>query len=69
MKTPSLDTLLMTEVELKLARKQIERMAYEKWEGAGCPDADPLEFWREAEREWIQYQYVPDRDLCVAENI
>ena len=29
----------------------ISRVAYEKWEKAGCPSGDGLEFWLEAEKE------------------
>ena len=36
-------------------------MAYFKWQDAGSPDEDPIKFWREAELEWIEYYYVPDR--------
>ena len=61
MQPPSLDSLLLTSDELERARKQVEEMAYFKWQAAGCPDADPDIFWRDAELEWIEYCYVPDR--------
>ena len=58
-----LDSLLLTEDKLKAARKQVQEMAYYKWQAAGCPEDDTLAltFWREAEIEWIEYYYVPDR--------
>ena len=58
---PCLDSLLLTEDELKAARKQVQGMAYFKWQAAGCPEDDALTFWLEAELEWIEYYYVPDR--------
>ena len=58
---PCLDLLLLTEDELKAARKHVEEIAYFKWQAAGCPKEDALTFWREAELEWIEYDYVPDR--------
>ena len=58
----TLDTLELTEEEINAAREEVQRLAYFKWEQAGCPhDADPREFWYEAEREWIEFNYVPDR--------
>ena len=57
----SLDLLLLTEDELQVARKQVRDMAYFKWQAAGRPSDGALTFWREAEREWINYHYVPDR--------
>ena len=56
-----LDLLLLTADELDAARKQVQKMAYFKWQAAGCPNDDALTFWREAELEWIEYFYVPDR--------
>lgn len=58
---PSLDALLLTQDELKAAKKQIRKMAYARWEAAGSPEDDALIYWREAELEWIEYYYVPDR--------
>ena len=56
----SLESLELTDEELELARKQVERLAYCKWEEAGCPMCDPLDFWRVAEREWISLYYLPN---------
>ncbi len=63
---PTLDSLLLTKDELKAARKRVQEMAYARWQAAGCPKAgcpedDTQAFWREAELEWIEYYYVPDR--------
>ena len=58
---PCLDSLLLTEEELKIAKKKVQEMAYFKWQAAGCPEDDTLMFWLEAELEWIEYYYVPDR--------
>jgi hypothetical protein len=60
----SLDTLELTEEEARAAREEVRRLAYLKWEQAGCPHlADSLQFWCEAEQEWIDFYYVPDRYL------
>jgi hypothetical protein len=59
----NLETLELTAEELKLAREQVRHMAYRKWQEAGCPPGDPLSFWKDAELEWIEYEYVPDRTL------
>jgi hypothetical protein len=58
---PCLNSLLLLEDELKAARKQVQKIAYFKWQAAGCPEDNALTFWREAELEWIEYYYVPDR--------
>ncbi len=59
----NLESLELTPEELRTARKQVQRMAFLKWQDAGCPSADPFSFWKEAELEWIEYWYVPDRNL------
>ena len=61
MQQPRLDSLLLTDDELRAARKQVEELAYSKWQAAGCPENGGTRFWREAELEWIEYSYVPDR--------
>ena len=60
----SLDKLVLTSDELKCARLQVQKLAYEKWQAAGCPEGKDEQFWSEAELEWIEYFYVPDRYLC-----
>ena len=62
MRQPSLEDLLLTPVELELARQQIQEMAYLKWEKAGRPDEGSDKFWNEAELEWVEYFYVPHRN-------
>ena len=61
MAQPSLDTLLLTDAEREAARDHVRRMAYFKWQDAGCPENRALEFWCEAELEWMEYFYVPHR--------
>ena len=56
-----LNSLVLTKEHLQAARQQIEQLAYFKWQQAGCPEGADVEYWLEAEREWIQYQYTPDR--------
>lgn len=58
---PSLDSLILTPDELHAAKEQVRRMAYLKWQAAGCPPNEALRFWLEAELEWIEYRYIPDR--------
>jgi hypothetical protein len=60
----NLATLELTADELEKAQTEIRHLAFEKWRGLGCPDADSLECWLEAEREWIAFQYVPDRKVA-----
>ena len=63
----NLESLMLTEDELKIAREQIRKSAYCKWQQAGCPLGDSLSFWRDAELEWIEYEYVPDRNFMIME--
>ena len=58
---PSLDQLLLSDTDLECARKQVQEMAYFKWLDCGCPENRACDFWNEAELEWIEYYYVPDR--------
>lgn len=62
MDPPSLDSLMLTQAELSIAKEQVRQMAYFKWKNAGCPDGRSQRFWSEAELEWIEYFYVPHRD-------
>jgi len=61
--TVTLDTLELTPEELECCKQVVEQMAYFHWLDAGCPDEGDLEFWLQAEREWIEHMYVPDRPL------
>lgn len=56
-----LSCLEMSEARREEARQEIQKMAYFKWVDAGCPECDPLKYWREAELQWIGSEYVPDR--------
>ena len=63
MAQPCLDSLILTENELRDAKRQVQQMAYFKWQEAGRPEGDvSRQFWREAELEWIEYHYVPNRN-------
>lgn len=56
-----LESLELSIEQLEMARAQVRERAYEKWQEAGCPPDDGLEYWLEAEREWISRNYVPWR--------
>lgn len=58
----SIDNLILTPEERSCARDQVQKMAYLKWQAAGCPDNSEKQFWEEAELEWTEYYYVPDRN-------
>lgn len=57
----TLESLDLTADELTRCRECIRHMAFEKWLNAGQPAGDGLEFWTQAEREWIEHCYVPHR--------
>jgi hypothetical protein len=58
----NLPTLELTSDELERAQAEVRQRAFEEWIKAGCPECDSLEFWVKAEREWIAFRYVPDRN-------
>jgi hypothetical protein len=58
----NLATLKLTAEEQEKARSEIQQLAFDEWCKAGHPECDPLNFWLEAERKWIAFQYVPDRE-------
>lgn len=58
---PTLEDLELTPRELATARDRVRTLAYEKWCDAGQPCSDGEEYWREAERQWIEHEYVPLR--------
>ncbi len=60
-KQPGLETLDLTEEQMRAAKRQIQLIAYRKWERAGRPPNAALKFWLSAEQEWIANQYVPNR--------
>lgn len=57
----TLDQLPLSNAEREAAEAEIRQEAYLKWEQAGRPDGDGLRFWQQAELEWIEYRYVPNR--------
>lgn len=59
--TVTLDTLELTPPELESSKDAVQKMAYFNWINAGCPDGQQLDSWLLAEREWIEYCYVPSR--------
>jgi hypothetical protein len=59
----TMETLEMTSEELNSSQDAVHKLAYFKWLDAGRPDCRELGFWLEAEREWIQHNYVPHRML------
>lgn len=61
MQYPEIDSLVLTENEFQVAQTEISMRAYLKWIDAGGPTDRELEFWLEAEKEWIESCYVPDR--------
>ncbi|MCA9267515.1 MAG: DUF2934 domain-containing protein [Planctomycetales bacterium] len=58
---PSLDSLPLSACGLETAKEQIRKLAYAKWQAAGCPAEHDDGFWQAAEREWIEFHYVPER--------
>jgi len=62
MNHPHLDLLLLTDEELQEAKRHVQEIAYFKWQEAGCPQGQEQKFWDQAELEWIEFYYVPDRN-------
>ena len=46
-----------TQVKSKSSEEKIRCLAYEKWEAAGRPACDGVEFWLQAEQECTQNGY------------
>ena len=57
----TLETLELTQDQLKSCKDAVQKMAYFDWRDAGCPECGQLEFWLKAERDWIEHFYVPNR--------
>jgi hypothetical protein len=57
----NLESLDLDPEKLEWAREEVRKLAHEKWIQAGQPLESDLDFWLEAEREWIERIYVPDR--------
>ncbi|HJX11206.1 MAG TPA: DUF2934 domain-containing protein [Candidatus Binatia bacterium] len=60
--SPTLETLELSPEELELSKEAVRKIAYFKWLDAGQPEGE-LEFWLQAEQEWIEHNYVPHRTL------
>jgi hypothetical protein len=61
----TLNNLELTRDELDRAKDRVRQLAYLKWEAAGRPFDGSTQFWLEAERHWIEYEYTPHRDDMV----
>lgn len=59
--TVSLESLELTPDELARSREAIRQMAYENWLNAGRLAGDGLQYWLQAEQNWIENCYVPHR--------
>jgi hypothetical protein len=57
----TLDTLELPPAQLEACQDEVRRMAYFRWLDAGAPAEGQLDFWLEAENEWIEFNYVPHR--------
>jgi len=58
-----LETLVQTPEQRGRTQEVVRKMAYFNWLEAGRPEQRDLEFWLNAERAWIEHDYVPARDL------
>jgi hypothetical protein len=59
--TATLASLEIPSEKLPICQDEIRKLAYFKWLEAGCPQGQDADFWKSAEHEWIEFQYVPDR--------
>ena len=59
--TATLESLEIPADKLPICQDEIRKLAYFKWLAAGCPPGQDADFWRRAEYEWIEFQYVPHR--------
>ena len=57
----SIELLELSPEELETARERVRALAYRKWCEAGCPADDSEFYWHEAERQWIEHEYIPHR--------
>lgn len=56
-----LESLVLSEEDREAARRAVRETAYFKWQAASNPEDGALTFWLQAEVEWNEYCYVPDR--------
>ncbi len=57
-----LETLPQSPEQRGRTEEVVRKMAYFNWLEAGRPEKRDLEFWLNAERVWIEHDYVPVRD-------
>lgn len=57
----TLDNLYIVPEQRHECENEIRLRAYFNWLDAGCPQGRDVEFWLDAEREWIAFNYVPNR--------
>ncbi len=62
--TVCLDTLELTPEELEATKEAVRKMAYFRWLEAGQPANSGVDYWAQAERDWIERYYVPHRVRC-----
>lgn len=43
----------------ELRHREISDLAYKKWQEAGEPQGDGVQFWLDAEREWEEDFWIP----------
>lgn len=64
----TLNQLDLTPDDAEADRSVVEKMAYFNWLDAGCPEGRCLDFWLAAEREWIEYCFVPRQGFLTTEE-
>jgi len=59
--TATLVSLEIPPDKISICQDEIRKMAYFKWLAAGAPPGKDADFWQIAEREWVEFRYVPYR--------
>ena len=59
--TSRLETLDLGAEQLSQCQDAVRQLAYTKWSKQDARPGMNLDFWLEAEREWISHCYVPNR--------
>jgi hypothetical protein len=57
----SLENIELSAEQRDSARCQVREWAFERWRSDGSPPGDGIQYWLEAEQEWISHNYVPPR--------
>ena len=57
----TIESLQLSPEQLEYCRVQVRTLAFKKWQEAGCLAGRAVNYWLEAEAEWIGSCYVPDR--------